>query len=188
MEISVPVRLRPLVRKQALAAMAREFAWAMGVTSESTLKVIADGISGELLRSVEILLYDAGGNDQGYVFFEIDWELHRVVTNADGKEEVIQVDVTKNIAEQISPVTDFVTSYLQAEAKARSVTRLETIYRWVPMPDTERLGSLRATHKLTSVDEREQKLLREYRASARRYGDNRFGELSLGGAFKPIIN
>lgn len=186
MEIFVPVRLRPLVRKQALAAMAREFAHTMGVTSASTLKIIADGISGGLLRTVEILLYDASGSDQGYVFFEIDWELHQIIASANGREEVFQVDVTKNIADQVAPVTAFVTSYLKAEAVARGVSRLETSYRWVQQPDGDKLAALREEHGLSPIGQNTQELLRKYRPLARRYGDSKFGEQTVGGAFKPL--
>lgn len=186
MKIVVPLRIRMLMRKEALAAMAREFSFTMGVTSESTLATITDGISSGLLQRVEILLYNARDEDEGYVFFEIDWVAHAINAGTGSKQKAFQVDIEKNIAEQIAPVTAYVSAYLHAEAQARGVTRTHTIYRWVDEPNQDELRELRRNHGLKTISDEDRRLLDHYRRQAQIFGDDEFSEMSSGGAFRPI--
>lgn len=186
MQIEVPVRIRLILRREALAAMAREFAFTMGVTEPSTLDTITDGISKGLLRRVEILLYNAAGQDVGYVFFEVDWENHTINAGRGDRRQEFRVDINKNIAEQVAPVTAFVSSYLHAEALARGVTRTSSSYNWVESPDQEKLNELRRKHGLSPISDDKRALLDYYRPRASKFGDDEFSEMSSGGAFRSL--
>lgn len=186
MKVVVPVRLHALLRRQAIAAMAREFARSVGVDSEHTLNTIKSAIVDELLRSVEILMFDANGRDQGYVFFEIDWAAHRVVTRSNGSESSFHVDITKNIAEQIAPVVDYVASYLRANIQQRDVVSHTVVFRWAPNADPSRLAALRSSRGLVAVGAADDELLRYYRSRARRWSDGGFSEMSVGGSFRSL--
>jgi hypothetical protein len=186
-KIDVPLNVLLVLRREAIAAMAREFAFTMGVTSPATLATICDAISGGLLKEVEILLYDAQDRDQGYVFFEVDWDAHNLIVSTRSTPERFSVDLSKNIANQIAPVTAYVSSYLRAEAAARNVTRTHVIYSWVPDADKRELDALRATHSLKPIGVEISVLLDQYRKVAQKYGDDdNFPEMSSGGSFRPL--
>jgi hypothetical protein len=185
-KIEVGLQFEILLRTQALAAMAREFASAMGTTSASTLATIVAGVEKRLLKRVEILLYDKHGTDQGLVFFEIDWKAHRTTVGHDSHKQSFEVDITKNISEQIAPVTAIVTSYFMEEASKRGVTRAESIFHWVNKPDQEALSEFRSAHKLKAISDSDREAIARYRGRAESFGDDTFPEASVGGAFRPL--
>lgn len=186
MEIEVPVKIRLLLRREAIAAMAREFAFTMGVTSAETLKIICDGVSEGLLETLELLLFDDDGQDQGYVFFEVDWEKHELVIESADERESFQVDLAKNVAEQIAPITAYVTAFLKAEAIARGVTDVHSIFSWASRADREKIDAFRKKHQLRKLESSTSTVLDGYRRRSEKYGGGSFPEMSSGGAFRPL--
>ena len=184
MKINVPPRVQVLLRNQALAAMGREFAYSMGVESTETLDTIARAIEHRLLKCVEIVLFDKFNVDQGVVFFEIDWLSGEARGGNAGNEKTFRVDLTKNITEQVSPVLGFVVSYLLAEAKERNVTRHHVIYTW-QADAGQKLDEFKANRGFSPISADLQDILRRYRSAMKRFGDDGFGEASMGGAFRP---